>query len=150
VHGRFVFVTDDRILWTGPPENALSFDDVLSVSEQPDHHRLRLTLRHRSVQLIAHVPSYHVWFVAGGDRYRSLPFTETRMVFSRDTTRALLAIREQLAARDVAVEVLPRVEHPRRDDRVAATRTPYTLSPRRRTVRLRRFGLRRRGALRGP
>jgi hypothetical protein len=148
VHGSFVLVTEQRLLWTdlGPSARVeeLRFDDVRAALEQMDMHRLRLILGHRPLDRLAHVPAYHVWFIAGGDHWTLMPFDETRLMFSRPTTLAARAIRDRLEAVGVSTEELPPVALPSREVRLRGRNASYLAErPRTRPVKLWRFRLRR-------
>jgi hypothetical protein len=149
VRGSFLLVTEQRLLWTdvGPSDRVEGprFDDVRAALEQMDSHRLRLTLRHRPLDRLAHVPAYHVWFIAGGDHRTQMPFGETRLMFSRPSTLAARAIRDSLeAVGGISTEELSPVAHPSREVRLGRRSAPCLAErPRIRPVKLWRFRLRR-------
>lgn len=140
VRGSFVLVTEERLLWKDGPSDRveeLRFEDVSTALEQMDTHRLRLTIRHRPLDRLADVPAYHLWFIAGGDRWTLMRFDETRVMFSRATTAAARATRDRLRAAGVATEELPPVAHPPRDVRLGGRTAPYLAErPRLRPLKL--------------
>jgi hypothetical protein len=148
VRGSFVLVTEQRLLWmdSGPSARVeeLRFDDVRAALEQMDSHRLRLTLRHRPLDRLAHVPAYQVWFIAGGDHRTRMPFDETRLMFGRPSTLAARAIGDRLEAVGISTEELPPVALPSREVRLGGRSVRYLAErPRIRPVKLWRFRLRR-------
>jgi len=125
---RFVCVTSRRLFWTehvldAERDNHLRFDDVIAARKQiRDGHRWVLFVRHAPLERLAHVPSYHAWFIAGGNRSRLVRFDRTTLSASHRDTAAAMAVRSQLAARGISIERLPEARRPEgRDELTKAT-----------------------------
>jgi len=115
----FVIVTDRRVLWTGsltpPTGEQIAFDEVTAFAEGTfDGHRYVLALRHRPLRFMAHVARWNIAWFHWGNAHVLRKRTETRFGFSRAGTEAALALRQQLASRELPTLPLTLPKQPAR------------------------------------
>ena len=117
----FFFVTPERLLWI-PRARAhhraeLEFDAVTRWAEGTQRHYYCLVLRHEPIERMAWAPEHRVLWFEWGDTEELRHQTQTILNFSRRDTKVAMAIREQLANRDVVAEEPLDFDEPSREER---------------------------------
>jgi hypothetical protein len=101
----FVLVTDRRLWWVPGVnlrfETALDLDGVNRATEETWKHRYGITLHHAPLVRRHVVPEYRLMRWRWGDTEQDDTFLRTRLAFSRSGTKAAVALRDQLAERNI-------------------------------------------------
>ena len=121
----YVYVTEDRLLWTDflAPGRVwdLPLDLVTGYLERQLTHRYSVRLLHRPTVRVEWVPRRTFLWWEWGDREKQEVRKEATFMFSRRDTRAAAALRAQLSARGVAgSKVQPTRREVRRHERERA------------------------------
>ena len=94
-------VTDRRVRWVPRAdlrfEASLDLAAVAAVSEKTRGHRYAVSLEHAPLTRLHTVPAHRFLHSEWGNAVATAAFTRTELAFSRHTTQAAVALREQVS-----------------------------------------------------